>query len=524
MTRPSKMLSVTRCRRGTVALIVLAAYLLPLAEIVLAAPILGNIIAQPSSLPGGMTTSVVVTVPITGGIPLANGVNLLQLDAAGRTVRTLGIMRDDGTGGDAKQGDGVFTFVASIAPPQSGSVYLQATAAFAGTILRVRSPILTIPVVTGSPTARPGGPYSGNVDQTINFDGSQSSAPNGRTISSYAWSFGDGSKGTGATPSHAYITADTFQASLTVTDSAGVTHTASTTASVAALPVSRPGGPYPGTVNQPVGFDGSGSTAPAGQSISSYAWSFGDNSTGSGATPTHTYTSTGNFHVSLTVTGSSGGTHAATTTAIISPVDSPVIAGFSPSSGPIGTLVTVSLSNFTPASAPQVNLVRAGGSTIAAPVSLYSVNSLSFVVPAGASTGTIAVLTGGQTVASSSPFSVTTSSSFTMSMGPDTGRLIPGEEVSYAVTMSSANGFKGLATLSVTGVPSGVTASFKPTAMTAGQTAVLLLKAPPNQSAGNSSLSVTASATIDGQAVSQSASAALQVIAATTSFVGVYRR
>lgn len=48
-------------------------------------------------------------------------------------------------------------------------------------------------------------------------------------------------------------------------------------------------------------FDGSGSSDPEGSSLS-YAWDFGDNTGGSGVTPTHSYASGGTYTVTLTVT------------------------------------------------------------------------------------------------------------------------------------------------------------------------------------------------------------------------------
>ncbi len=66
-------------------------------------------------------------------------------------------------------------------------------------------------------------------------------------------------------------------------------------------PVATPGGPYNGIRTVPLNFNGSGSSDPNGDALS-YAWSFGDGGTGTGATVSHTYSATGNFIVSLTVT------------------------------------------------------------------------------------------------------------------------------------------------------------------------------------------------------------------------------
>ncbi len=66
-------------------------------------------------------------------------------------------------------------------------------------------------------------------------------------------------------------------------------------------PVSDAGGPYSGTVGVPVSFSGAGSSDPDGDALT-YAWDFGDLSTGSGVSPTHAYATTGTFTVSLTVT------------------------------------------------------------------------------------------------------------------------------------------------------------------------------------------------------------------------------
>jgi PKD repeat protein len=69
-------------------------------------------------------------------------------------------------------------------------------------------------------------------------------------------------------------------------------------------PVANIGGGCP-TTGRTCSFDGSGSSDPDGR-ITAYKWDFGDGKTASSETAEHTYDSTGDFTVKLTVTDNKG--------------------------------------------------------------------------------------------------------------------------------------------------------------------------------------------------------------------------
>jgi PKD repeat protein len=79
-------------------------------------------------------------------------------------------------------------------------------------------------------------PQTGEAPLAVSFDGSGSSDAEG-PIASYAWDFGDGATGSGATVSHTYQSAGTYTATLTVTDAVGATAQATATIDVAAPPL-----------------------------------------------------------------------------------------------------------------------------------------------------------------------------------------------------------------------------------------------------------------------------------------------
>lgn len=91
-------------------------------------------------------------------------------------------------------------------------------------------------------------------------------------------------------------------------------------------PVAATDGPYNGFEGSSVTLDGSASSDPDGDALT-YAWDFGDGSTGTGANPTHTYADNGAYVVTLTVTDPAGA-EASTTTSVTVFNVAPAVAAF----------------------------------------------------------------------------------------------------------------------------------------------------------------------------------------------------
>ena len=165
-----------------------------------------------------------------------------------------------------------------------------------------------------SPTADAGPAQSGDVGDSIAFDGSLSDDPDGDNgLITYDWDYGDGNSDldAGPTPSHIYLTSNggtPWTVTLTITDEGGAQDSDTTTASINAGPVADAGGPYAGDVGEVIVFDGSASTDDVG--ISTYDWDFGDGTVvfDAGSAPTHTYATHVGSPFSVTVTVTDGGT------------------------------------------------------------------------------------------------------------------------------------------------------------------------------------------------------------------------
>ncbi len=208
-----------------------------------------------------------------------------------------GIVSYDWLWGDGSSGTGVTAIHAYTAPPLTYIITLTVT----DTIGQTNSASESVTLQDNAPTAAFTWTVTG---YTVNVDGATSSDDHG--ISSYAWNWNDGTPdGSGVTASHKYVGLPlTRTVTLTVTDTVGQTNSVSHLVDLADL---GPTAAFTATMNgYTVSVDASASSDDIG--IVSYAWAWGDGTTGSGVTATHEYAANGLYTITLTVTDTIGQT------------------------------------------------------------------------------------------------------------------------------------------------------------------------------------------------------------------------
>jgi len=197
--------------------------------------------------------------------------------------------------------------------------------------------------------------YNVGLGLPVTLDASGSSDPQGEALT-YLWHFGDGTTGTGATPTHLYSAPTLYTVQLCVTNGSNLGACEDTYVSVVPPPAANAGGPYTGLSGSAISFNGSGSFDVLSLT---YAWNFGDGGTGTGVTPSHAYSTAGSYTVTLTVT--SADTLTSTTTAKVAianggpGVSGSVYSGLQPISG---AHVYLFAANTTGYGQPSVSLLN----------------------------------------------------------------------------------------------------------------------------------------------------------------------
>jgi hypothetical protein len=104
-------------------------------------------VASPSSIPHDVATPVLITalIPPSPNL-LRDSVQLLQYGPDGRVLFRHGTMYDDGTRGDERANDSVFSIVITLRQAGPADVVLRASVAYRGQLLRVLSQPLSVTV------------------------------------------------------------------------------------------------------------------------------------------------------------------------------------------------------------------------------------------------------------------------------------------------------------------------------------------------------------------------------------------
>lgn len=254
---------------------------------------------------GGGNSSEAITANFTASAESGKAPLPVSFDASGSTTPNVAITLYGWDFGDGATESGVITTTHTYSSPGSYTVTLTITDTAGETANSTKT--ITVAAENVAPSA--GFSYSpdpAKAPATISFDAAQSDDPDG-TITAYSWSFGDGTNGTGITPSHLYSAQGNYDVSLTVTDSDAQTATTTQTV-IVGPPNQAPVADFRASLqpNRMVAFDASSSTDDTG--VTEYRWSFGDGNsqTTQQATTSHTYGSDGSFSASLIVVDAEG--------------------------------------------------------------------------------------------------------------------------------------------------------------------------------------------------------------------------
>jgi RHS repeat-associated protein len=185
----------------------------------------------------------------------------------------------------------------------------------------------------------------------------------------------------------------------------------------------------------------------------------------------------------------------------------PSISTVDPTSGPIGTLVTITGTGFVP-----------GGTTVtfnglAAVIRTLTATQLTTTVPIGATTGPLVVQTAqGST---SLAFTVTLTGNFTLTAAPAapaTVRVVAGDQGLAQILAAGTGSFTSLVSLSVSPGPTGITPSFLSSQIAPGSGTRLSFGVAPSVPAGTYAFTVTGVAQIDGRTETRTAPVSVEVL------------
>ena len=322
------------------------------------------------------------------------------------------------------------------------------------------------------PTASIGGPYSGREGVPLAFDASGSTDPNGDALT-YAWTFGDGTTGTGATPSHTYADNGSYTARLIVTDPAGHADTATAAVTIVASVGVVSAGPD-GTVSAGGSFTLNGNfTDGAADGPWTYEIAWGDGTTTFGVadapgavTASHRYGSAGSFTVTLTITDKDGGSASDVALVTVTSAAAPVANVNGPYTGTEGKSIVFSSAGSTDPNGEALTYSWSFGdgttSASANPSKAYTDNGTYTVIlkvtsrsglTASDTTEAVVANVAPTATFSSSPSSVVEGSGYTLSLSGSDAGTVDRATLAYAFDCGQGAGLTGFSSSKTVACP-----------------------------------------------------------------------
>ena len=248
------------------------------------------------------------------------------------------------------------------------------------------------------------------------------------------------------------------------------------------------------------GFTGSVSFSVSGLPAGATA-EFSPNPSGSSSTLTvNTLASTPGGAATLTITGVSGSlTRTATATLNVTAQDfsfvlEPASRTVVPGDGGTYAITLTKINGFSGAVTYSIAGLPAGATFEISPNPATSDGGLFILAggdtPGGSSVITLTGTSGGITRTATALFNVNSPVDFTPGITPSSRTVTPGQAADYSLTLTPTGGFSGAVTWSVSGLPSGATATFTPNPSTGA--AALQITTTASTPAGNYPLSLSA--------------------------------
>ncbi len=210
-----------------------------------------------------------------------------------------------------------------------------------------------------------------------------------------------------------------------------------------------------------------------------------------------------------------GGTATSPTDFVVNEFPAPVIGDFNPKRGTPGTQVTLTGTNLkVNGNDPAVTFAGSNGTRVPALVNSASATEVRVTVPNGAITGLIDLTHVGGTAATATAFNVDSEQDFQLTVAPSATTAVQGGSGTYVVFITSTQtSFSQLASLTATGLPAGITATFDPAQITAGASSTLTLQLSGTIAPGSYAFTIRGVASVAGNDLERTAGATVSVMA-----------